>query len=110
VRTVASTCSDERVRVVGLRAADRAWLWLFNREASWNKSVVEAKTPHPVSGAQLVLTDVPTGSFEVTWTDPWTGETLESAKATAEADGALRIRAPNFQRDIAARIRPTTAR
>ncbi len=103
LRPVTLGAADERLRVVGLQAADRAWLWLFHRAAAWKHVVTEQQTPPELSDAAVELRGIPTGKHRLEWWDPHTGEILKTDLAQAGQKG-LRLVAPPFRRDLAVKI------
>ncbi len=93
VQDVAAT--GEGVQASGYVSADRALLW-----ANDELSPYDAAAPRTVSGAELTLDGMQHGPYEVTFYDTYTGETVGTAKATANASG-LKLKLPTFVRDIA---------
>ena len=105
VQPAAIICADERLRMAGLQAKDRAWLWFFSRDASWQKVVIEKGTPAVVAKAEAQLQNLPNGSYRIQWFDTREAKELGEERRVAE-DGVLQIEAPNFVRDIACKISP----
>lgn len=103
IEVVSVPVKDERLRVTGLRAQNRAWLWVFNREASWEKIVVDRSAPSRIEGAVLELEGVPSGRYRVTWVDTRNGAVLDVEEQMA-AGGNLRLAPPAFTQDIACRV------
>jgi hypothetical protein len=97
--------SDNRVRVVGLRARDRAWLWLFHRAASWKGTVTEKRPPAELSDVTCELSELLDGAYRVEWWDTRAGEILKTDR-TESHGGVLRLIAPAFTRDLAVKIKP----
>jgi hypothetical protein len=104
-RPIAPSASDARLRVAGLRAKDRACLWLFNTEAAWWPQVVEHRTPAEVRGATLDLDGLAPGTYAVEWWDTQTGQVTETATANVTS-GSIRLSVPTFRRDAACKIAP----
>jgi len=103
LRSITGQCSDARVRVIGLQAGRRAWLWLFNREAAWAKIVIEQKTPKPVAAANLALSGYQSGDYVVQWFDTREGKVLRRDTAKAK-DGGIELSSPEFTHDLACLI------
>lgn len=99
--------SEPRVRVVGLKARQQAWVWLFNREAAWAKVVLEKKTPAPVARSTVELSDFQPGRYRICWWDTRTGNVIREAQASAKG-GVLGVSPPDFTQDVACSIRPAT--
>jgi hypothetical protein len=62
------------------------------------------ESPAPVTGAEVVLQGVEDGPWAVEWWDTLAGVSLRAEEAVA-AGGELRLRAPAFRADVAARAR-----
>lgn len=103
LRPAAATVAGDKARLVGLQGADRAYLWLFNPEASWGKLVLERAAPQEIRDAQLELKDLPPGNYRVVWWDTWEGKVIKEEKVVP-IDGNLRLTAPPFTRDVACKI------
>jgi len=101
--------ADDRLRALGLRTRDHAWLWIFHRAAAWQKIVIDKRAPPEVRDAVLDLAGLAPGAYRVQWFDTRTAETrLEQTLDARES--SLRLVAPRFTHDIAARVYPETAR
>lgn len=87
----------------GLASRTEALVWLLDRACDWPDGAAEA-SPKPVAGARVTLTGVDDGAWSVEWWDTLTGKRVAEQGAAA-AGGALTLVAPEFQADIAARLR-----
>ena len=105
IKAAEASCSEDDVRVIGLRTTQSAWLWLFNRDASWNKSVVEGRAPTAVTTAELHIEGVGSGQFEIQWINSWTGELIDTVQVNHKSGELLKLRVPAFERDIAVRLK-----
>ena len=105
LKPAAATCSDARLRLVGLQTSDRAWIWLFNPEASWTKVAVEKRLPSHITGTSIEVKALPAGTYRVRWVDTRQGDVISEEKLPPQA-GLLRLAVPDFDRDIACRISP----
>ncbi len=103
VASLAASCSNGGVRPIGLRAGNRAWLWLFNRSAAWGRMVLDNQSPQPISRAQVELGSFEPGTFRVEWWNTRTGSVLRKDSRRVEA-GRLRLTAPDFVGDVACKI------
>jgi hypothetical protein len=103
LQPLSGTAADDRVRVVGLRTRDRAWLWFFQREAAWKQVVTNKQEPGVLTGVRFELTPWPGGEAQVEWWDTRTGQVVASGKVGA-GPGRVVLRAPEFSRDVACRV------
>jgi hypothetical protein len=94
-----------QVRVVGLQGRDRAYLWLFNPEATWWNQVVQKQTPGTVVSARLEVPQLAAGTYRVVWWDTDRGTVLAEQEAQLES-GSLTVEVPGFSDDIACKIVP----
>jgi hypothetical protein len=92
-------------RVLGLTARNRAWLWVWNREAAWNTIVLAGRKPSQLSGVVLEVANFPSGAYTLRWLDTQSGAMLREEKACVQ-DGSLRVTAPPFVRDVACFVTP----
>jgi hypothetical protein len=104
LRAVTLGTADERLRIVGLQATDRAWLWLFHRAAAWEHVVTQQQTPPELSDAAVELRGLPAGNYHLEWWDTRTSEILKTDQSEADP-GGLRLVAPAFSRDLAVKVR-----
>jgi len=100
-----AVASPNKLHVVGLQGQNRAYLWLFNTEASWDKIVVEKVTPREVKGATVELSGLAAGSYRVQWWDTYAGKPIGQS-VVKPTGGKLKLTAPPFDRDIACKITP----
>jgi hypothetical protein len=94
---------DPRLRASGLMAGDQAWIWLFNRESSWEVSVIQGRKPEPVSEATVEVRGMPAGSYRVQWWDTRLGG-FTREETSSVTNSALLLYPPSFSQDIAGRI------
>ncbi len=87
----------------GVAARNEALVWLLDRAYDWPDGAMEAK-PRAMNGAKVTLLGVADGAWSVEWWDTLAGKRVKSDEATA-MDGALPLAAPDFQADIAARLK-----
>ena len=105
LKPAAATCSDARLRLVGLQTRDRAWLWLFNPEACWTRVAVEKRLPSRITKATMEVKALPAPAYRVRWFDTRQGDVICEEKHSPDA-GLLRLAVPEFDRDIACGISP----
>ncbi len=106
LQPAAAVASSTKVVVVGLQGRDRAYLWLFNPEAAWDKIVVEKLTPSQIKDAAVELTGLPARSFRVQWWDTYAGKPVGQS-VVRPTGGKLKLAVPPFQRDIACKVTPS---
>lgn len=104
IRDAVLSTGQDRLRLVGLRTDNAAWLWVFDREASWNRIVGGAGEPSPVRDSAITLDGLPDGPCRVEWWDTRRGEVLRQEHAEVIGQ-RLTLGLPEFRRDIAARVR-----
>ena len=105
LRAAAATCSNARLRLVGLQTRDCAWLWLFNPEAAWARLAVERRAPSRITGATLDVKALADGAYRVRWLDPSQGVVISEEQLPLQ-NGVLRLVVPDFDHDIACGISP----
>jgi hypothetical protein len=103
-KQVLRTEADPEVRVLGLRDARWAGLWLQNRDSTWYKRIVEEREPEELDDILVFLDGFPPGRYKIAWVDTRTG-TVVADRSQDAPDGSLRLEAPGFRTDIAARVR-----
>ena len=103
VKTAEISCRDDRLQPVGLQAGPRAWLWIFNRAASWQKVVIERQAPALVEDAELELRQLPAGTYYVRWWDTRLGTIIREGRH-ATTDRGLPLALPAFRHDIACEV------
>ncbi|MEN6334004.1 MAG: DUF5060 domain-containing protein [Phycisphaerales bacterium] len=104
--TIATT-SEPRIRIVGQQGEDRAYLWLFDRQATWWSLVVEKHQPALIDSATITLDGLKPGRYTVLWWDTKEGIPAGRQNVAAEA-GRLELTAPPFTRDLACKVVPAT--
>jgi hypothetical protein len=109
LRPVEPAASGARCRAIGLASRDRAYIWVADRESSWYRTAVEARTPETLGGITVTLTGMAAAAYRADWTDTRTGERIRADKVTS-VTGTLVLSAPPFAGDIACaieRMQPT---
>ncbi|MHC4520882.1 MAG: hypothetical protein ACYTAS_20010, partial [Planctomycetota bacterium] len=81
----------------------RAYLWLFNKAATWWNLVAEGREPDSIE-ATIDIKGLASGGYVVEWWDTFAGKALTSEEVVA-GPGGLRITALPFHRDTACKIR-----
>jgi hypothetical protein len=87
----------------GIAADNEAFVWLLDRAYDWPEGAME-ETPKPLGGATVTLLGAADGAWTIEWWDTLAGKRLLSTEATASG-GSLRLEAPSFQADVAARLK-----
>ena len=104
LRQVQIESANGRIAVLGYRGDERAYLWLWNKEATWWNVIAEKKQPEPIQAGTVRIDELAPGSYALEWWDTHAGKILAVDQGTADENG-LRISVPRFDRDIACKIR-----
>jgi hypothetical protein len=80
-----ATASHPDLLVLGQadRLAGRGHLWIRHRQYTW-RNVVDGVVIPPVSG-QITVPDLVTGTYRITWWDPWAGVPTASQLVTTSS-------------------------
>ena len=101
---VQAAVNGAAVDVVGLAGPDRAYLWLFNPQASWRASVDRSEPPREVRGAWLKLAGLTPGArYRAQWWDTRAGRVIASSDVEAP-QGIAALSVPAFLRDLACKL------
>jgi hypothetical protein len=96
---------DAKIHAHGLGGRDRAYLWLFDPQASFESVVIRGAKPDISTGIQLDLQGLDAGAYRAEWWDTRTGKIIKQ-EPVAATDQGLFLTAPAFARDVAVRIVP----
>lgn len=100
-----ATVSDAGVRVVGRQNAQRAYVWLADRQAVWWHLGPDKPAPTPHRGVTVTLSGLASGPRDVQWWDTRTGKITHRGRV--QSDGkTLRLNVPDVTGDIACKILP----
>ncbi|MHC1766525.1 MAG: DUF5060 domain-containing protein [Verrucomicrobiia bacterium] len=97
--------SDPEVRIPGVQADGKGWLWVFTPGGSWASLVTHGRNPPTLDSFEVEVRDWPAGTYRIRWWDTWKGSVIRDGKASVD-EGVLRLEAPPFSRDIACKIEP----
>ena len=103
VRALEAACADKAVRVIGLRAGERAWFWMFDPAGAWEKVAIEKQEPPERRDLIVELAYWPAASTRAEWWETRSGK-VTNGRSEAASNGKLRIQVPPFRRDIACRV------
>ncbi len=98
-----ATTSDERLRVLGYQGADRAYLWLFNRNAAWWNVVVDRQQPETIENVTLRIEGLSSGEYAIQWWDTHQGTCFKTQRVACER-AILNVSVPPVRSDIACKI------
>ncbi|CAI6084088.1 fibronectin type III domain-containing protein [Cohnella sp. JJ-181] len=84
------------VKVGAFKNADRALLWLNDAQSNYGVA-----TPRTVSGMSFTLPSMNNGTYTVKYIDTVSGQTVQTATATASGGSLALSGIPSFTRDIA---------
>jgi hypothetical protein len=90
------------LNLYGLLGPDMALLWAQNSEHHW-KNVFEKKPIAPVGSTAIELRGLKAGDWTVEWWDTWRGAVVRMEPATSTG-GTVRLRLPDLETDVAARV------
>jgi hypothetical protein len=96
--------SKGQLRVLGYQGGDRAYIWLFNPQATWWNLVMEKQQPGEIKNAVVEIGGLTPGGYAVEWWDTFEGKVIASEQVSI-TQGALRIPVRPFSRDIACKIK-----
>jgi hypothetical protein len=105
LQTAQAQAIDSRVRVHGLAAHNRAYLWLFDPHASFENTVLHGERPSELTNVSIELKGLVRGNYRVLWWDTRTGEVVNE-ESVFVSDRPLRVSSPRFTRDVAVKILP----
>ena len=100
---IKATVSREQLRLLGYQSNDRAYVWIFNSQATWWNRVIDKKQPTQIKGATIEVQGLRPGSYRVQWWNTYEGKIIREERVSL-ANGALRVSVPPFSRDIACKI------
>ena len=100
---VSTTIGGDRVRVLGYRGNDRAYLWLADSRATWWNLVEQKQTPEPIEGTELEISGLAPGEYRVQWWDTNEGKIIQQQSHDV-SQSPLRLKAPSFSRDTACKV------
>jgi len=99
---------DDDTIVFGLKGKTVTLLWLQNAQHSW---YLRWKDPTPlrtVENIALTLPDMPNGDYRVEWWNTYTGRIFKEETVSC-THTTLTLQPPAFEKDIACKIRISTA-
>ena len=101
---VNATASSQQIRILGCQGADRAYIWLFNTEATWWNLVENKNNPDKIGNATVRIHDLAPGKYNIEWW--YTTEGISVFRDnTMLRQGPLSIPVPPFTKDIACKIK-----
>ena len=94
---------DNSIMPFGMADRDEALVWILDRACDWPQGAMDAN-PAPVKNAKLTLAGLDPGDWTVEWWDPAAGRPLTTLQ-TRTTNTFLELAPPDFQMDIAARLK-----
>ena len=96
--------SSEQIHLLGYQGKDCAYIWLFNRQATWWNLVVEKQQPSEIKRTAIDIHGLESGDYLLEWWDTTEGIIIREERVSLRSD-LIHILAPPFRRDIACKIR-----
>ena len=90
------------IRVVGLGSAERAFVWIQNRDSTWWRDCLN-EPPRPIERATIEIAGFAPGGYRVEWRDPWGVEPTRS-QVVEVSEETLRLPVSRLERDVACAI------
>jgi len=100
---IRARASEKRLRLLGYQGDDRAYVWLFDTQATWWNLVTEKQQPAEIKEATIEIEGLRPGSYYVQWWHTHEGVAIKKERVSL-TKGALRISVPPFRRDIACKL------
>jgi hypothetical protein len=91
----------ESVRAYGMHCEGSAIVWIQNTAHNW-KNIYARKDIPMLSDGEVVLRDLPPGSYSVKWWDTYKG--VEVTGENALGDGPVRLKLSALSKDVAVRL------
>jgi len=104
LQEIKATVSNQQIRLLGYQGSDRAYIWVFNRQATWWNCVIEKQTPPQITEATIEFPGLESGNYRVEWWHTQQGKTI-AKKQISLTQGPLRVPVPTFSDDIACKIK-----
>jgi len=101
---VKAVSSGEQLRILGYQGDNCAYLWLFDRQATWWNLVVEKQKPSEIKGASVGIQALKPGDYLVEWMNTQDGRIIRKDRISL-SKGFLYVSVPPFRRDIACKIK-----
>jgi hypothetical protein len=96
--------SDRQIQILGYQAERCAYLWLFNRQATWWNLVVEKQKPSEIKKAAVDIKGLELGNYLIEWWDTRNGRIIREDRVSIKTD-FLHVLIPPFSQDIACKIK-----
>ncbi len=100
MKTTTAHVSDANCGILGYQSDLAAYLWIYDRTATWFRRIVEKQSPKSIINARLSIPDLSTGNYSIEWWDTRTGKIIRQEDAKQLQD----ILIPEFSSDIACKI------
>jgi hypothetical protein len=99
-----ATTSDDQLRLFGYQGNNRAYIWIFNTQATWWNRVIANKQPVPITRAAIEIQGLQPGNYRLEWWSTYEGKIIRTERVSL-VEGPLHISVPSFSGDIACKIR-----
>ncbi len=103
LKPIKSTLSDDRLRALGYKGSNRAYIWLADGSAIWWNRIVDNNKPAKINRATIEIEALDPGTYNVQWWHTHEGKVVKNERVPV-TDGPLRISVPSFSGDIACKV------
>jgi hypothetical protein len=98
-----ATASRRQLRVLGYQDNGRAYIWVFDSQATWHNRLIEQQKPNEIEGATVKIRGLTPGDYSIRWWDTHKGQTMLKQVVTHSTD-VLQVTVPQFRCDIACKV------
>jgi hypothetical protein len=90
-------------RAVGLLVDGQMLFWIYNKGYNL-KYIKKGMGPSTIRNASFIITDVPSGLYNIEWWDTFKGKITSTRRITAYKN-ELKVSLPDFAKDVACKIK-----
>ena len=95
--------SEKQIQILGYQTERCAYLWLFNRQATWWNLVVEKQKSSEIKEAAIDIKGLELADYLIEWWDTRNGRIIKEDRVSLKTD-FLHVLIPPFSQDIACKI------
>jgi len=101
MKAAKARASDANLGILGYQSDWAAYLWLYDRTATWSSRIVDRKTPKTFADTRLSIPNLPAGTYSIEWWNTRTGKIIRQTEVKQPQE----IPIPEFSSDIACKVR-----